>query len=202
MWSLYECVWWVISPDGGPMTLCHHCRYCMRVWMCLSGQRWKENSYAKSVHSPFHFIQRKLSFHLSRTKTWNLCFGYRLQLVRTCARYHQEQKKSQERSKKEKEIHLRHIASTIAREVEFFWSNIEQVCILFFFMCVIFALPKIFFVLYFFSSGCWNKTSIWNIWEKAQISLHTKGQRYVCQFKVKKLIFSCLKLHRFLEAKL
>ncbi|KAM7416308.1 hypothetical protein PAMA_018395 [Pampus argenteus] len=48
-------------------------------------------------------------------------------LVRTCARYHQEQKKSEERTKKEREIHLRHVASTIAREVEFFWSNIEQV---------------------------------------------------------------------------
>ncbi|XP_047447290.1 E1A-binding protein p400 isoform X2 [Mugil cephalus] len=48
-------------------------------------------------------------------------------LVRTCARYHQEKKKSEERSEKEREIHLRHIASTIAREVEFFWSNIEQV---------------------------------------------------------------------------
>uniref|UniRef100_A0A3Q1JB53 Uncharacterized protein n=1 Tax=Anabas testudineus TaxID=64144 RepID=A0A3Q1JB53_ANATE len=48
-------------------------------------------------------------------------------LVRTCARYHQEQKKTEERSQKEREIHLRHIASTIAREVEFFWSNIEQV---------------------------------------------------------------------------
>ncbi|KAL6114570.1 ep400 [Pungitius sinensis] len=48
-------------------------------------------------------------------------------LVRTCSRYHQEQKQSKERSKKEREIHLRHIASTIAREVEFFWANIEQV---------------------------------------------------------------------------
>ncbi|XP_041642661.1 E1A-binding protein p400 isoform X7 [Cheilinus undulatus] len=48
-------------------------------------------------------------------------------LVRTCARYHQEQKKSEERSNREREIHLRHIASTIAREVEFFWSNIQQV---------------------------------------------------------------------------
>uniref|UniRef100_M3ZIC4 E1A binding protein p400 n=1 Tax=Xiphophorus maculatus TaxID=8083 RepID=M3ZIC4_XIPMA len=48
-------------------------------------------------------------------------------LVRTCARYHQEQKKNEERSQKEREVHLRHIASTIAREVEFFWSNIEQV---------------------------------------------------------------------------
>lgn len=50
-----------------------------------------------------------------------------LQLVRTCARHHQEQRKSEERSEKEREINLRHIASTIAREVEFFWSNIEQV---------------------------------------------------------------------------
>uniref|UniRef100_A0A665WMT6 E1A binding protein p400 n=1 Tax=Echeneis naucrates TaxID=173247 RepID=A0A665WMT6_ECHNA len=48
-------------------------------------------------------------------------------LVRTCARYHQERKKSEERSKKEREGNLRHIASSIAREVEFFWSNIEQV---------------------------------------------------------------------------
>ncbi|XP_055080284.1 E1A-binding protein p400 isoform X3 [Periophthalmus magnuspinnatus] len=48
-------------------------------------------------------------------------------LVRTCARYHLEQKKTEERSKIDQEIHLRHIASTIAREVEFFWSNIEQV---------------------------------------------------------------------------
>ncbi|XP_068168040.1 E1A-binding protein p400 isoform X2 [Antennarius striatus] len=48
-------------------------------------------------------------------------------LVRTCARYHQEKKKSAERSKTERDVQLRHIASTIAREVEFFWSNIEQV---------------------------------------------------------------------------
>uniref|UniRef100_A0A8C9X7K6 E1A binding protein p400 n=1 Tax=Sander lucioperca TaxID=283035 RepID=A0A8C9X7K6_SANLU len=56
-------------------------------------------------------------------------------LVRTCARYHQEQKKSEERSKKEREIHLRHIASTIAREVEFFWSNIEQLMVVNDVMC-------------------------------------------------------------------
>ncbi|XP_043967300.1 E1A-binding protein p400 isoform X7 [Gambusia affinis] len=48
-------------------------------------------------------------------------------LVRTCARHHQEQKKNEERSQKQREVHLRHIASTIAREVEFFWSNLEQV---------------------------------------------------------------------------
>lgn len=72
-----------------------------------------------------------------------------LQLVRTCARYHQEQKKSEERSKKEKEIQLRHIASTIAREVEFFWSNIEQVRVLlcgFSSICTIVTSPMTFFL--------------------------------------------------------
>ncbi|KAM6954464.1 E1A-binding protein p400 [Aplochiton taeniatus] len=48
-------------------------------------------------------------------------------LVRTCARYHDEQKKTEERTRKAEELHLRQIASTIAREVEFFWANIEQV---------------------------------------------------------------------------
>ncbi|XP_020561797.1 E1A-binding protein p400 isoform X4 [Oryzias latipes] len=48
-------------------------------------------------------------------------------LVRTCARYHQEREKSEERLLQERETHLRHIASTVAREVEFFWSNIDQV---------------------------------------------------------------------------
>ncbi|XP_077079277.1 E1A-binding protein p400 isoform X10 [Siphateles boraxobius] len=48
-------------------------------------------------------------------------------LVRTCARYHDEQKKMEEREKREEEMRLRHIASTIARGVDCFWSNIEQV---------------------------------------------------------------------------
>lgn len=74
---------------------------------------------------------------------------YRQQLVRTCARYHQEQKRSEERSKQEKEIQLRHIASTIAREVEFFWSNIEQVCAVdFYHVCTIASLITIFCVLF------------------------------------------------------
>ncbi|RVE68528.1 hypothetical protein OJAV_G00092580 [Oryzias javanicus] len=38
-----------------------------------------------------------------------------------------EREKSEERLLKERETHLRHIASTVAREVEFFWSNIDQV---------------------------------------------------------------------------
>lgn len=49
------------------------------------------------------------------------------QLVRTCARYHVEVRKAEERKKMEEELRLRNIASVIAREVDYFWSNIEQV---------------------------------------------------------------------------
>ncbi|TRY58668.1 hypothetical protein DNTS_028447, partial [Danionella cerebrum] len=48
-------------------------------------------------------------------------------LVRTCARYHAEQKKAVECEKREEELRLRQIASTIARGVDYFWSSIEQV---------------------------------------------------------------------------
>lgn len=92
-------------------------------------RRWKEAA-AKKVWQRLNYSQRWHSTSALQNPLHKLmCRVSPLQLVRTCARYHQEQKKSEERSKKEKEIHLRYIASTIAREVEFFWSNIEQVCL-------------------------------------------------------------------------
>lgn len=63
--------------------------------------------------------------HLTRICT---CFVFSfLQLVRTCARYHVEVRKTEERKKMEEELRLRNIAGVIAREVDYFWSNIEQV---------------------------------------------------------------------------
>lgn len=46
-------VWWVISPAGGPMTLPSLSMLYVSV-ICLSAQRWKENSYTKTVHSLFY----------------------------------------------------------------------------------------------------------------------------------------------------
>lgn len=92
-------------------------------------RRWKEAA-AKKVWQRCDTSQGEVKGQLSTKRGFTgeaVCLSP-LQLVRTCARYHQEQKKSEERSKKDREVHLRHIASTIAREVEFFWSNIEQVC--------------------------------------------------------------------------
>ncbi|KAL8180251.1 UNVERIFIED_CONTAM: hypothetical protein K2H54_016135, partial [Gekko kuhli] len=48
-------------------------------------------------------------------------------MVRTVARYHDEKKLNEERAKKEEQNKLRRIAASIAREIEYFWSNIEQV---------------------------------------------------------------------------
>ncbi|XP_062399404.1 E1A-binding protein p400 isoform X2 [Sardina pilchardus] len=61
----------------------------------------------------------------AQERRWKMAAAKKL--VRTCARYHDEQRKTEERVKREEELRLRHIAGAIAREVEFFWSNIEQV---------------------------------------------------------------------------
>uniref|UniRef100_A0A671KHD4 E1A-binding protein p400-like n=1 Tax=Sinocyclocheilus anshuiensis TaxID=1608454 RepID=A0A671KHD4_9TELE len=61
----------------------------------------------------------------AQERRWKMAAAKKL--VRTCARYHVEQKKMEEREKREEEMRLRHIASTIARGVDCFWSNIEQV---------------------------------------------------------------------------
>ncbi|XP_051508964.1 E1A-binding protein p400-like isoform X9 [Myxocyprinus asiaticus] len=61
----------------------------------------------------------------AQERRWKMAAAKKL--VRTCVRYHDEQKKTEERVKREEEMRLRHIASTIARSVDYFWSNIEQV---------------------------------------------------------------------------
>lgn len=112
--------------------------------------------------------------------------NYRQQLVRTCARYHQEQKRSEERSKQEKQIQLRHIASTIAREVEFFWSNIEQVCALFIYhVCTIASLITIFVCVFF-------PHQVVEI--KLQFEIYEKKLKSLCIQKTKGMFSSlCLK---------
>lgn len=50
-----------------------------------------------------------------------------LQLIRTVARHHEEKKLREERGRKEEQNRLRRIAASTAREIECFWSNIEQV---------------------------------------------------------------------------
>nr|KAF6268769.1 E1A binding protein p400 [Pipistrellus kuhlii] len=48
-------------------------------------------------------------------------------LVRTVVRHHEERKLREERGQREEQSRLRRIAASAAREIEYFWSNIEQV---------------------------------------------------------------------------
>ncbi|XP_054851977.1 E1A-binding protein p400 isoform X2 [Eublepharis macularius] len=61
----------------------------------------------------------------AQERRWKMAAAKKM--VRTVARYHEEKKLNEERAKKEEQNKLRRIAASIAREIEYFWSNIEQV---------------------------------------------------------------------------
>lgn len=50
-----------------------------------------------------------------------------LQVVRMVMRYHEELRQKEERAKREEQAKLRRVASSIAKEVRAFWSNVEKV---------------------------------------------------------------------------
>lgn len=47
--------------------------------------------------------------------------------MRTVARHHEERRQREERGRRDAQTRLRRIAASAAREIEYFWSNIEQV---------------------------------------------------------------------------
>ncbi|XP_042297477.1 E1A-binding protein p400 isoform X17 [Sceloporus undulatus] len=61
----------------------------------------------------------------AQERRWKMATAKKM--IRTVARYHEEKKLNEERAKKEEQNKLRRIAAMIAREIEYFWSNIEQV---------------------------------------------------------------------------
>uniref|UniRef100_A0A6J0TEC3 E1A-binding protein p400 isoform X7 n=1 Tax=Pogona vitticeps TaxID=103695 RepID=A0A6J0TEC3_9SAUR len=61
----------------------------------------------------------------AQERRWKMATAKKM--VRTVARYHEEKKLNEDRAKREEQNKLRRIAATIAREIEYFWSNIEQV---------------------------------------------------------------------------
>ncbi|XP_074868460.1 E1A-binding protein p400 isoform X2 [Carettochelys insculpta] len=61
----------------------------------------------------------------AQERRWKMATAKKM--VRTVARYHEEKKLKEERTRKEEQNKLRRIAASIAREIEYFWSNIEQV---------------------------------------------------------------------------
>ncbi|XP_063000309.1 E1A-binding protein p400 isoform X3 [Elgaria multicarinata webbii] len=61
----------------------------------------------------------------AQERRWKMATAKKM--VRTVVRYHEEKKLNEERAKKEEQNKMRRIAAAIAREIEYFWSNIEQV---------------------------------------------------------------------------
>ncbi|XP_027700007.1 E1A-binding protein p400-like isoform X7 [Vombatus ursinus] len=61
----------------------------------------------------------------AQERRWKMAAAKKM--IRTVARYHEEKKLNEMRNKKEEQNKLRRIAASIAREIEYFWSNIEQV---------------------------------------------------------------------------
>ncbi|XP_075754509.1 E1A-binding protein p400 isoform X3 [Pelodiscus sinensis] len=61
----------------------------------------------------------------AQERRWKMATAKKM--VRTVARHHEEKKLNEERTSKEEQNKLRRIAASIAREIEYFWSNIEQV---------------------------------------------------------------------------
>ncbi|XP_053136209.1 E1A-binding protein p400 isoform X4 [Hemicordylus capensis] len=61
----------------------------------------------------------------AQERKWKMATAKKM--VRTVARYHEEKKANEERARREEQNKLRRIAASIAREIEYFWSNIEQV---------------------------------------------------------------------------
>lgn len=50
-----------------------------------------------------------------------------LQVVRMVMRYHEELRQKEERAKREEQAKIRRVASSIAKEVRAFWTNVEKV---------------------------------------------------------------------------
>ncbi|KAM9544545.1 E1A-binding protein p400 isoform 12-T12 [Salvelinus alpinus] len=94
-------------------------------WSASRLPKLMESSRPKSHWDYLLEEMQWMAADFAQERRWKMAAAKKL--VRTCSRYHDEQKKMEEGSKKEEDLRLRHIASTIAREVEFFWSNIEQV---------------------------------------------------------------------------
>ncbi|XP_062855451.1 E1A-binding protein p400 isoform X2 [Trichomycterus rosablanca] len=94
-------------------------------WSASRLPKLQESSRPKSHWDYLLEEMQWMAADFAQERRWKMAAAKKL--VRTCARYHVEVKKAEEREKTEEELRMRNIASTIAREVDYFWSNIEQV---------------------------------------------------------------------------
>lgn len=95
------------------------CREQMRLYVIVNYvQLWVEKIFKKFYG--FFFLQYDIEYYI---KFLNFIY----QFVRIVVRYYEEKQFREERGEKEEQNRLRRIVVLIAREIEYFWFNIEQV---------------------------------------------------------------------------
>ncbi|XP_039627970.1 E1A-binding protein p400 isoform X6 [Polypterus senegalus] len=95
------------------------------LWSASRLPKLQEGARPKSQWDYLLEEMQWMAADFAQERRWKMAAAKKL--VRTCARYHKERMENEERAKKEGPAQLRRIACSIAREVEYFWSNIEQV---------------------------------------------------------------------------
>lgn len=96
--------------------------------MFINAHNLKRQALTSQVSWPWLLF---FFFNLRRRKGSALmCFHDGLsfpQVVRMVIRHHEEQRQKEERARREEQAKLRRIASTMAKDVRQFWSNVEKV---------------------------------------------------------------------------
>ncbi|XP_069817123.1 E1A-binding protein p400-like isoform X5 [Dendropsophus ebraccatus] len=95
------------------------------LWSLRRLPKLQEPSRPKSHWDYLLEEMQWMAADFAQERMWKMASAKKL--VRTAARYHEEKRVNHERAQKEEENKLKRIAATIAREIEYFWSNIEQV---------------------------------------------------------------------------
>ncbi|XP_075073323.1 E1A-binding protein p400-like isoform X4 [Mixophyes fleayi] len=95
------------------------------LWSLRRLPKLQEPSRPKSQWDYLLEEMQWMAADFAQENMWKVASAKRL--VRTVARYHEEKRVNNERARKEEEKKLKRIAASIAREIEYFWSNIEQV---------------------------------------------------------------------------
>ncbi|XP_026545617.1 E1A-binding protein p400 isoform X2 [Notechis scutatus] len=95
------------------------------LWSLRRLPKLQEASRPKSQWDYLLEEMQWMATDFAQERRWKMATAKKM--VRTVARYHEEKHLNAERAKKEEKTKLRRIAATIAREIEYFWSNIEQV---------------------------------------------------------------------------
>ncbi|XP_063820740.1 E1A-binding protein p400-like isoform X3 [Pseudophryne corroboree] len=95
------------------------------LWSLRRLPKLQEPSRPKSQWDYLLEEMQWMAADFAQEKMWKVASAKKL--VRTVARYHEEKRVNNERARREEEKKLKRIAASIAREIEYFWSNIEQV---------------------------------------------------------------------------